>query len=87
MLGTCNKRNSRKATGKPTYTTNSSEEDDYDYSDPFLNDDSEDDYLFSCSECDSDDDDWTPSNNPGEESEEDTKTLMKEAKKFTKDDD
>lgn len=57
------------------------EEDDYDLEDPFINDDSEDDF-----EPDTDDDtdsEWFDSQETGND-EEDTKQLLKEAKRITR---
>ncbi|KAI4467934.1 hypothetical protein MML48_2g00007959 [Holotrichia oblita] len=78
------RRDKRKLKGmkKASTTTNEwSDDNDYDYDDPFLNDDSEDNYEEeSWSEDDSDEERL----GSGDEDSDDTNSLMKEAKRFTK---
>lgn len=54
-------------------------ENEYDFEDPFLNDDSSDEYQEESDDFSDDDPDWEDSQN-----DEDTKTLMKEAQRFTR---
>ncbi|GJQ65940.1 hypothetical protein Trydic_g4038 [Trypoxylus dichotomus] len=70
-------RKKKKDTKKAKTTNSNSSEDDYDYNDPFLDDNSEDDYEEE-SWSEDDDEDWTGS------SDEDTGSLMKEARRFMK---
>lgn len=58
-------------------------EDDYDYQDPFIDDGSSDEFELSEDDDDDDDTDWEDSQVVDEESQE-TRRLLKEAKKFTR---
>ncbi|XP_018320868.1 aprataxin and PNK-like factor [Agrilus planipennis] len=68
----------RKKTTTATNDNDSAEE-DYDYDDPFINDDSSDDYVADDDDSDSE---WNLEDEDFEE--EDAKRLVKEAKRFTK---
>lgn len=73
----------RKAAAKPKKYAETPD-DDYDIEDPFINDASSDDFQISGSGSDdSDDTEWQDTQVVDEESQE-TRRLLKEAKKFTK---
>ncbi|CAG9856203.1 unnamed protein product [Phyllotreta striolata] len=75
-------RMKRKAANKKKNYSDSPE-DDYDFDDSFINDGSSDDYEASDDDGDSSDSDWRVSQAEPEESEE-TRRLIREARKFTK---
>ncbi|XP_050300605.1 aprataxin and PNK-like factor [Anthonomus grandis grandis] len=71
----------KRATKKPKKQQSFDGEDDYDYDDPFLNDDSSDDFEPTDSESDLDD---SHDSNACTEESQDQRRMLKEAKKFLK---
>ncbi|KAJ8910473.1 hypothetical protein NQ315_015608 [Exocentrus adspersus] len=80
--GSTTTRPKRKASMKRKYTDDDAS-DDYDYEDPFINDATSDEFELSDDDDESDSTDWMDSQKVEEDSE-DTKRLLKEAKRFTK---